>query len=225
MKWRIAIWTMVMLLPCMVSAQPHLRHPEIYLGLHGGVAASTVQFSPSIDNMSPITKACNLGPTGGLVFRYAGQKYCGLQLDVNYLECGWQEKNDDARYNRKLRYIEVPFMMHLYFGKQSGRGFINVGPQIGYCFWDDGGKGEQIGKEKAQYQPIDNRFDWGVAAGLGGYFRSRNAGIYEIEARFHYSLGNIFSNSSGSSFRNGSNPMELSICLGWMWEFKHKEHR
>ena len=66
-----------------VKAQPRLRTPEYYLGVHGGVSASTVMFTPTVPNMLPIYNACVLGGNGGLVFRYAGHKYCSLQVELN----------------------------------------------------------------------------------------------------------------------------------------------
>ena len=73
----------------MVCAQPRLRQPEYYLGVHGGVTASTVLFMPAESGMSPITKACVLGGNGGLMFRYAGHKYCHFQMELNYEHRGW----------------------------------------------------------------------------------------------------------------------------------------
>ena len=55
------------------TAQPRLWTPEYYLGVHGGVSASTVIFQPRAEYMTPITNACVLGGNGGLAFRYAGQ--------------------------------------------------------------------------------------------------------------------------------------------------------
>ena len=76
---------------------------------------------------------------------------------------------------------------------------------------------------KTQYaSPIDQRFDWGLAGGLGFYFRSRNAGLYQLEARFSYSFGGVFGTSLTDYFDMAS-PMDLSINLAWLWEFKRKK--
>lgn len=202
--------------------QKRLMQPEIYLGVHGGAVASTVFFNPSVPYMNPITKGCVLGGEGGLVFRYSEQKCCALQVELNYLQRGWAEKGQDdygsAHYTHKLHYIEVPLLMHLYFGKPSFRGFVNVGPQIGYCIKEKtGGEMNPAGGE--QYKPIDNRFDWGVGGGLGFYFRSANAGVYQLDIRAGYSLGTVFSNRAGGDFTQ-SNPLTVGIGLAWLWEFK-----
>ena len=148
-----------------VKAQPRLRTPEFYLGFHGGVSASTVLFNPTVKNMSPITNACVLGGNGGLVFRYAGHKYCHFQVELNYVHRGWAEKSSSAYYARSLHYIELPILMNLNFGSKKCRWFFNLGPQIGYCVKDES-KGDYVNASGSmEYQPIDHKFDWGLAAG------------------------------------------------------------
>ena len=83
--------------------------------------------------MSPITDAVVLGGNGGLVFRWSGQKCCAVQVELNYLQRGWREANKEGTYTRALHYVELPFLMHIYFGSSTVRGLVNLGPQIGYC--------------------------------------------------------------------------------------------
>jgi hypothetical protein len=204
-------------------AQPRLKTPEIYIGVHGGVSASSILFTPAVENMTPITQACVLGGNGGLVFRYSGHKCCAVQVELNYQHRGWREHSDAGTYSRELHYLELPLLMNIYFGSERWRGFFNLGPQIGYCVKDEGGSGTQIGTTTTQYAaPIDHPFDWGLAAGLGFYYRSRNAGLYQFETRFSYSFGGIYGTSLTDHFSMAS-PMDLSINLAWMWEIKKKK--
>lgn len=208
-------------------AQPRLRVPEIYIGIHGGVTASSVMFNPAVANMTPITQACVLGGNGGLVFRYGGHKCCAIQVELNYQHRGWREHQaaDEATgiaestYSRELHYIELPLLMNLNFGNERCRGFLNLGPQIGYCVFDNNGIGTPLNESKTHYRPIDKPFDWGLAGGVGVYFRSKNAGLYQLEARFNYSFGGIFGTQLTDHFSMAS-PMDLSINLAWMWEIK-----
>ncbi|MBR1877869.1 MAG: PorT family protein [Paludibacteraceae bacterium] len=203
-----------------VYAQPRLRVPEIYFGVHGGVTASSIMFQPAVENMRPITQACVLGGNGGFVFRYAGHKYCAVQVELNYMHRGWAEKSDAGRYSRELHYIEMPVLMNINFGSRLCRGFFNLGPQIGYCLYDNKGTGTQLSTITTQYAtPITHPFDWGLAAGLGFYLRTRKAGLYQLEARFSYSFGGIFGTSLTDHF-NMASPMDLSLNLAWLWEFK-----
>lgn len=208
----------------LLPAQPRLRTPEIYFGVHGGVSASSIIFSPSTGTMTPITNASILGGTGGFVFRYAGHKYCAVQVELNYEQRGWAEKNSAGQYTRRLHYVELPLLMNINFGSERWRGFFNLGPQIGYCVWDDGGKGTQISTELTHYNPIELPFDWGLAGGLGFYYRSRHAGVYQFEARFDYSFGGIYNTRPIDHFTM-ANPMDLSLHLAWLWEFKKKNRK
>ncbi len=198
-----------------VAAQPRLDRPEIYVGIHGGVMASLVQFTPSIEQDLLQT----LGANGGLVFRYAGHKVCGLQVELNYMQRGWYEKA--TGYRRTIDYIELPFLTHLSFGR-SFRGFLNLGPQIGYAIHEQHHNTPTDLtdlKTTAQYLSIDNRFDWGIAGGLGMLYRTKKAGVYQLEARFNYSFGDLFSNSKFATFGR-SCPMNISLNLAWLWDIK-----
>lgn len=203
----------------LASAQPHLRTPEMYLGVHGGALGSMYSFTPRLNGTEHFLDAVFLSGNGGLVFRYSAHKCCGLQVEINYMQKGWRENADRAdysvHYTRKLDYIEVPFLTHIYFGKPSFRGFVNLGPQIGYCFRQtELGTRNTATPDAPQYAPIDNRFDWGIAGGLGFYYRHVKAGLFQLEARFNYSLGDTFSNSK-TAFFSQSHAMDVSVNLGY----------
>jgi len=187
-----------------VCAQPRMKVPEYWIGAHGGVTASSVIFRPEAPYMTPITNACVLGGNAGLVFRFAAHKYCHFQMELNYQHRGWATGNDTVpRTSHNLHYVELPIFMHLNFGSPVCRWFFNLGPQIGYCVWDEN-------------KSIDNRFDWGLAAGTGLYVRTKHAGVYELEIRFDYSFGGIVGTGVTDKY-NMASPMDLSINLGYYW--------
>ena len=188
----------------MVCAQPRLRTPEFYLGIHGGVTASTVFFMPSESGMSPITKACVLGGNGGFVFRYAGHKYCGFQMELNYEHRGWTQSGTP----HSLHYIELPILMHLHFGSPVCQWFFNLGPQIGYCVKDES-------------STITHPFDWGLTAGTGILFNTKKAGTYHLEIRYDFSLGGVLG-TTVTDKHNMANPMDLSVNLGWVMPVRQK---
>lgn len=220
--------TLFVALSAISVAQPRLDRPEIYFGVHGGVKASTMLFNPSVKQLdilhSPLT------PNGGLVFRYAEHKVCALQIECNYMQSGWAEvmgNNDENQsiYTRNLHYIQMPFLMHLGFGRKSFRGFFNLGPQIGVCFADkhtlSNLKRTQL--TELQHQPIDNPFDWGAAAGLGCYYQNPKVGLFQLEARFLFSLGGAFDVGQLEHFKM-ANPMGISLNIGYLWGF-HKNNK
>ena len=132
-----------------------------------------------------------------------------FQPAVDGMHRGWATKTEaQGRVERNLHYIELPIFMHLNFGNETCRWIFNLGPQIGYCVWDES-------------NAIDHRFDWGLAAGTGFYVRTKNAGAYELEIRYDFSFGGVFGTGVTDNF-NMANPMDLSINLGWYWPIKKK---
>ncbi len=222
---RIYIVGFLLIIAIGAQAQKRLLAPEMYIGVHGGVIGSTVLFNPARETMSPFLNGAILGGTGGLVFRYSEQKCCGIQVELNYMQRGWREAGVNVNgigtnYTRKLHYLEIPFLMHIYFGKPSFRGFVNLGPQIGYCIKEEINNLNPEGyPDQPEYGKIMHPFDWGVAGGLGFYYRSRKAGIYQLEVRANYSLGTLFDNTVGADLRM-SNSLNVGIHLAWLWEFR-----
>ena len=213
----------VLLVGMVAQAQPRLRAPEFYLGVHGGVTASSMIFSPAVANMTPITNACVLGGNGGLVFRYAGHKYCAFQIELNYMHRGWAEKNEAGEhYERNLHYIDLPILMHLNFGSQTCRWIFNLGPQIGYCIKDEGNKGVLVNRTgQTEYGEISHPFYWGLLVGTGISFPTARAGVYQVEARFDYSFGGIFGTSLTDHFSMAS-PIDLSVNFAWLWPVRKR---
>lgn len=218
MKKRLVILLLLCLSSYTLVAQPRLRHPEMYLGVHAGAMASTMMFSPTIQGAE--LPNILISPNGGLVFRYAGHKVCAIQAEINYIRRGWREYLSNVDYTRQLDYIEVPLLMHLYFGGEHVRGFLNLGPQVGYCFRDIA-IGTQNPQYTYQYVEIQKPFDWGLAGGLGMYFRSEKVGLFQLEARCNYSLGSAFNNGKTDYFEF-ANSMNASINFAYMWQIKIK---
>ena len=204
-------------------AQQRLRHPELYIGAHAGVMASSITFNPTVKGINMLQSP--LSVNGGVVCRYAAHKVCALQVELNYMQRGWREvlpataTSTAADYRRQLDYIEVPLLMHLAFGNKF-RGFINLGPQIGYCFRDTE-YGTKNPLYTHHYVPIQKTFDWGLAGGLGIYYRTNMIGTFQLEARFNYSLGSVFNNRITDYFTS-ANSMNLSVNFAYLWEIRIK---
>lgn len=222
-RLRHFILLLLLLASSLGIAQPRLRCPEIYIGAHAGAMVSSVLFNPTVSHIDLMTSPITMN--GGLVFRYATHKVCAIQVEANYMQRGWHETitttTQTIAYNRTLDYIEIPLLMHLYFGKERFRGFLNLGPQIGYCIRDVG-TDLPADITAPQYLPIEKTFDWGLAGGLGCYYRTKRIGLFQLESRFNFSMGTLYGNRKTDYF-NQSNMMNLSLNLAYMWEIKLKD--
>jgi hypothetical protein len=205
-------------------AQPRLAKSEIYLGAHAGVKASTMLFNPEIKQLDILHSP--FSPNAGFVFRYSEHKVCALQVECNYLQKGWAEVYGTLLeaplvYKRQLHYLQIPFLMHLGFGKKDFRAFFNFGPQIGVCIKDTYSLShpDNIHLNQEQHKPIENLFDWGAVAGLGCYYKAKEIGVFQLEARFHFSLGGIYNVGQLEDYKM-ANPMGISLNVGYLWELK-----
>lgn len=131
-------------------------------------------------------------------------------------------------YTRNMNYIQIPLMARLGWGRErSGfQFFFQVGPQFGFFLsektdsnfdvtdpaFDPQIKNGQYGKDykyggvRASHvvaqdsMAVENKFDYGVAVGLGMEFSNRHVGHFLVEGRYYYGLGNIYGNSKRDHF-------------------------
>lgn len=198
------------------------RH-NLAVGINGGMNMASVSLTPTV-------KQAQLGGiNGGLTARYISEKLfkmiCGLQVELNYAQRGWDEHYIDYPelcYTRKMNYLEMPFLAHLAFGRDRGmQFFIHAGPQIGFLLSDsesiagdwegtlsDGANlvTEQHGKA------IDNKFDYGIAAGLGVELRTK-IGHFLLEGRYYYGLSDFYNSTKRDYFaRSAHNVMTVKLA-------------
>ena len=191
--------------------------PEIAIGTkHGGVASTILFPSNSI-----VKQTYTFGYTGGVYTRLIFEKYFGLQVELNYMQRGWQEKEKSFSYVRQTHYLELPFITHIFFGKKKFRWFFNLGLNLGVYLGEK--KSENIidshnhDKVYKQHElAVAHKFDYGICGGTGFEFHTK-AGIYQLDARYHYGLGDIFPNTIKDDFGRSSN-QNISICLGVLFD-------
>lgn len=205
-----------------VKAEDHYV-PHISAGLHGGIEASRVTFSPQIPQL------WHPGLTMGLSARYAEEKLVGILAEVNYSQRGWKEdfETSPLDYSRTLHYITVPVMTHVYFGPPRCKCFFNLGPQFGFLIgqststnfdinnpYNDPNWPEDPRNIVQLTKEVHNGFDYGICAGVGCeyYLRPRHS-VY-IELRYYYGLGNIFPATKADTF-GASRNMSVAATFGY----------
>ena len=131
------------------------------------------------------------------------------------------------RYQRQMNYVQIPLLARLGWGRErSGfQAFFQLGPQFGLFLNDkveanfdahdpDFNPGTYE-KPNPNYKysgvrashvvaqdtlAVENKFDYGIAVGLGLEFSNRHVGHFMLEGRYYYGLGNIYGSSKRDYF-------------------------
>jgi hypothetical protein len=208
-----------------VRAQIGEYRNEFAAGVNGGLMMSSVGFANY-----KVPQGQLMGKTFGATFRYTGEKYfksiCAIVAEVNFAEIGWQERiwdvNDEPvinvetgvaeEYSRIMNYVQVPLFARLGWGRERRgfQAFFQVGPQLGFFLSEKTeanydllmrNLNSRVSKVYAQEtMPVENKFDYGIAAGLGLEFSRPHIGHFMVEGRYYFGLGNIYGNSKRDYF-------------------------
>lgn len=209
-----------------LSAQRHYI-PHVHVGVHGGVSMSRQSFYPSIK------ESMLNGLQFGFSFRYAEERHVGLLAELNIEQRGWKENFEEAPFSfqRRLTYIELPIMTHIFFGSRTVKGFFNLGPEVGYMIGDKATADfpymelpnvpdfPSNRRYEQMQMDISSRFDYGITAGAGVEFIIRRRHSITLEGRYYYGLGNIFPSARKDIF-SASRGSSIQITLGYLFRLK-----
>lgn len=231
-------------LPWSLAAQIGEHRNTLSVGPTAGWNITNIKFTPKVEQ-----KGLG-GFSGGVALRYTVEKYfstiCSIQLELNYAQMGWKEDIKDINnspvinattgaaenYSRTINYIQVPFLAHLAWGREK-KGlnfFVNAGPQLGAYIsestksnfdFDKRNTADRVSSVVAQdTMKVENKFDYGIAAGLGVEYTIPKVGHFLLEGRYYYGLGNIYGDSKRDYFAS-SNYQTISIRLSYLFDLKH----
>jgi hypothetical protein len=224
------LWLPLLLMFCLaVPAAKAQRHylPHVHVGVHGGVSLSKQSFYPSVK------ESMLQGMNFGVSFRYAEERHVGLLAELNVEQRGWKENFEEYPFNfqRRLTYLELPVMTHIFFGSRTFKGFFNLGPEIGYMIGDNATANFDYRNTSSvsglpsnrQYEQmsmdISNRLDYGITAGAGIELIIRKRHSVTLEARYYYGLGNIYPSSKKDTF-SASRGSSIQVTLGYLFRLK-----
>mgnify|MGYP003490341251 FL=1 len=210
------------------------------IGASAGYVLSDVGFDPTV------SQSYHGGVIGGVALRYTCEKYfktiCSVYAEVNYASIGWKQdiskidgspvvnaNGKNESFTRNINYIQIPLLAHLAWGKEQDgiNFFVQAGPQIGIYLSDsaeknydtpnlgEDGRANTIGAQETM--PIENKLDYGIAAGLGLEYSKSRLGHFLLEARYYYGLGDIYGNSKRDFFGK-SNFNNIVIKAAWMFD-------
>ncbi|MBO6144414.1 MAG: PorT family protein [Prevotella sp.] len=228
-RWTKSFLPFVLLsfLPVTASAQVGEYRTDFAVGVNGGYMLTTIGFMPEVPQ-----KQLG-GLTGGITLRYTCEKYfksiCAVVAEVNFAQTGWKEdildidnqpvyyaedvnKTSPLSYERHMKYIQVPLMARLGWGRERRgfQGFIQLGPQLGFFLSETSKSNVVIGRNTLNQRSssvvaqdtmaVEKAFDYGIAVGAGIEFSRPKLGHFILEGRYYYGLGDIYGNSKSDVF-------------------------
>lgn len=203
--------------------------PNLTVGGKGGITLSNMQFTPSVE------QGMVTGKIFGVTARYTEENHFGVILEINFQQRGWKEKfeeNPEFEYSRTLTYIQMPMLTHIYFGGRRFKGFVNLGPSIGYMIGSsissnfDYMNPESVPGFPLTYRTteqmklkVSKKFDYGLTAGLGMelFINRRNSLVFE--GRYYFGIGNIFPDRKRDYF-SASRGTSIEVTLGYNFRIK-----
>lgn len=212
-----------------LKAQTHYV-PHMSVGVRGGVDMSNVSFSPKVK------QSMLMGANFGFAFTYAEERHVGLRAELNFAQRGWKENfedyNDRFAYSRTLNYVTLPVMTHIFFGGRHVKCLFNLGPEFAFLISDtrkanfDYNNPAAVEGFPLQNRYVDqmgmkikNRFDYGITAGVGVEFTVNRHHSIQLEARYYFGLGNIYSATKRDEF-GASRNTTISSSIGYFFRFK-----
>lgn len=212
-----AIGLLALVCSSRLEAQKSDFAPSLWLGAHAGFQLSRYQFVPNV----PQNMAKGLG--AGLRARVDLERGASAQVELNYIQTGWSERYDDASLSseRRISYIELPVMTHLYLNTKAVRIFVNLGPFVGYALSDEhkaSGTGFTELQTLRQTTAIKNKLAWGLAGGPGISISLGQRHRLELEGRASYNFQDVWGNKRTDPYGQ-STELRMGINLGYLYRF------
>lgn len=226
MKYLLAL-CLLAFLPYTATAQVGDYRTDFAIGGSAGYVMSNVGFVPDVPQgwLPGYTAGLSVRYTCEKYF----SSICSIVGEVNVTQTGWKEDIRDANndpvyyyddaekmnplnYERKITYVQIPFLARLGWGRERKglQAFIQAGPQIGFYLSESTKTNVMLGHGTANQRAsqvvaqdtlaVQNKFDYGIAAGAGIELSLPKVGHFILEGRYYYGLGNIFKNSKSDYF-------------------------
>lgn len=227
------IIAILVILPLTATAQVGEYRNDLVFGFSGGAALNKVGFNPNTPQSYHIgpTFGITLRYTSEKYFN----SICALQAELNFASLGWKEKIRDKqnrevinlktnlaeKYSRTMNYIQLPILARMGWGREE-KGFqfyICAGPQFGYFLNEktetnfeyqyrrntESDNKPASAVDTMEVMPCENKFDYGITAGMGLEYSNPKIGHFAIDIRYYYGLGDFYGSSKKDYFGRSNN--------------------
>ena len=222
---RLGLTFALLLTLSLAKAQVGEHRDRFSLGVNGGYVLSNVGFEPKVTQ--GFHGGFTGGLSMRYICEKYFSMICSIYGEINFASVGWKEdpltKMDQPvvnpetglveQYSRTINYVQIPLLAHLAWGRED-RGFnifVNAGPQFGiylsestsknydvpFVDPDNGRSNPTIAQET---MPVEKKFDYGIAVGLGAEYSHPRIGHFLLEGRYYFGLGDIYGNSKRDYF-------------------------
>jgi len=187
------------LLLCLLLTVPAVSHAQWRAGVSGG--GDYNWFTLDKQYQTDFRYDGAWGWNAAVFGQYDFLPWVGLRAEIEASERNYRFRRtgiySGTNYTVHNTYLQVPLMARFSFGGQQVRGFVNAGVYAGY--WLTGRyKGSQFNIVMAETYPVDEayifqkekdqRWDFGLAGGIGIEYRFLAHWAVHIEGRCYYSF-------------------------------------
>lgn len=236
MRRLFCIFLFCFLTICQMSLVAQTRIPrELHFGVMGGANISQYTFHPRVSQRYTGSYTMGVGA------RYIEETFFGLQAELLLTERGfadlYEPNPDEWVFERKLLYVELPIMAHVYFpmGKHNEVS-IDLGPKLAWFLTDrvNSNLPENYGQAGLTYGnvylhhelPITEKFDYGLQFGLGYEFKINQKLSVQLTGRYYFGLANLWPDSKADDFEQASNSsFQISMAVWWHQIIKGKKNK
>lgn len=210
---RIMIPGIMLLISLLVNAQKSFE-PSTFVGFHGGVNLSSVNFKPSR------TQKLLMSNQAGFIFRHVSEKSIGFQLEVNYAGKGWKEDTDTTgTYTRKLTTLDVPVNAVFIAGSRLFQVAFNLGPYGSYLLNEK----EIIHKDAEDMESyygveLESKWEFGFNVGAAIEFHT-GVGVFALRGGYSHALTNLFPLNVDDYYFSASRNQVINVGLVYMYQF------
>lgn len=245
---RLLLLALLMGLGITASAQVGEHRNNFSIGVNGGYLMSSVKFTPKVPQGQH--GGMTGGVSFRYVCEKYFKTICSVYAEVNYAQAGWKEdiltkENDPVlidgtqealAYSRTINYVQIPVFAHLAWGREE-RGinfFVNAGPQFGVYLSESTTTNFDLSTKIDSSTPrvssvvaqdtmaVENKFDYGIALGVGAEYSIPKVGHILAEVRYYYGLGSIYGTTKRDNFGT-SNFGQIVFKLAYLFDINKKK--
>lgn len=245
---RLLLLALLMGLGITASAQVGEHRNNFSIGVNGGYLMSSVKFTPKVPQGQH--GGMTGGVSFRYVCEKYFKTICSVYAEVNYAQAGWKEdiltkENDPVlidgtqealAYSRTINYVQIPVFAHLAWGREE-RGinfFVNAGPQFGMYLSESTTTNFDLSTKIDSSTPrvssvvaqdtmaVENKFDYGIALGVGAEYSIPKVGHILAEVRYYYGLGSIYGTTKRDNFGT-SNFGQIVFKLAYLFDINKKK--